>query len=118
MIRLLLTQEVVGACLSSTTEGQLLGHSQRNSSKKRYIPIIQLFKYVLILDQKMLLNKVGRIASIATNEHSKSPAAMELCDVQLRKMNVIHLVNKPYVTEVTLNEQNLYQRSSYSSELK
>ena len=31
--------------------------------------------------------------------------------IQLRKMNIIPLVNKPYVNEVTLNGQNLYQKS-------
>ena len=29
--------------------------------------------------------------------------------IQLRKMDVIPLVNEPYVNEVTLNKQNLYQ---------
>ena len=31
--------------------------------------------------------------------------------IQLRKMNIIPLVNKPYVNEITLNEQNMYQKS-------
>ena len=31
--------------------------------------------------------------------------------IQLRKMNMAPLVNKPYVNEVTLNEQNLYSKS-------
>ena len=30
--------------------------------------------------------------------------------IQLRKMNVIPLVSKPYVNEVTLNKQNIYQK--------
>ena len=29
--------------------------------------------------------------------------------LQLQKMNMDHLLNKPYVNEVTLTEQNLYQ---------
>ena len=42
------------------------------------------------------------------------------CSVYLhsRKTNVISLVNEPYVNEITLNEQNLYEKSCYSSELK
>ena len=35
---------------------------------------------------------------------------MNIRIIQLRKMNVIPLVNKPYVNEVTLNEKNLYQK--------
>ena len=31
--------------------------------------------------------------------------------MQLQKMNVIPLVNKPYVKEVTWNEKNLYLKS-------
>ena len=31
--------------------------------------------------------------------------------IQLRKMNMVPQVNKPYVKEVTLNEQNLYSKS-------
>ena len=37
--------------------------------------------------------------------------------VQLRKMNMVPLVNKPYVNEVTLREQNLFQKSCHSYEL-
>ena len=35
----------------------------------------------------------------------------ELVDIQLQKMNMAPLVNKPYVNEVTLNEHNLYSKS-------
>ena len=34
--------------------------------------------------------------------------------IQLRKMNIIPLLNKPYVNEVTLNGQNLYLKCLYS----
>ena len=37
--------------------------------------------------------------------------ARQLKYIQLLKMNVIPLVNKPYVNEVTLSDQNLYQKS-------
>ena len=41
-----------------------------------------------------------------------------ICSVQLQKMNVIPLVNKPYVNEVNWNEQNLYLKSCQTFELK
>ena len=34
-------------------------------------------------------------------------------NIQLRKMSVIPLVNKPYVNEVTLNMQNVYKKYCY-----
>ena len=38
--------------------------------------------------------------------------------IQLWPLPYQQLHNKPYVNEVTLREQNLYQKSCYSSELK
>ena len=43
-------------------------------------------------------------------EELEGNKVQSLVHVQLRKMNFIPLVNKPYVNEVTLNEQNLYQK--------
>ena len=31
--------------------------------------------------------------------------------IQFRKMNMDHLINKPYINDVTLTEQNLYSKS-------
>ena len=39
---------------------------------------------------------------------STNPKMFQGMYIQLQKMNVIPLVNKPYVNEVNLNEQNLY----------
>ena len=32
---------------------------------------------------------------------------VQVCSIQFQKMNMDHLLNKPYVNEVTLTEQNL-----------
>ena len=55
---------------------------------------------LMILDEKFLFRIIGFFYSLVQK--------IGYSNLQLQKMNVIPLVNKPYVNEVTWNAQNLY----------
>ena len=66
----------------------------------KVLPVLFIYCYEVLNKGSRLENQPDFLERACTfNRHTR---------VQLRKMNVIPLVNKPYLDEVTLSDQNLY----------
>ena len=77
--------------------------------KRRYFVLVQVSQYTFAIcsykEKKSDPSEMMQLDGYTVDYIE--PAGGKSHDIQFRKMNMDHLLNKPYVNEVTLREQNL-----------